>query len=1130
MDGPTDSSTPAAPPATPPRRTTRLRWIARAVRWSLPAATVGAIGALGLHELQHSRLQAWLLSGYTSELAHVVEPGPSPAIRFPGDGPYDERLGYHRLPEWTRKLGTQGYVVSAQARMSETQLGLIDSGLFTIYSEKDQAGLDLADCSGDPLFASRYPRRVYDRWEDIPPLLVDALLFIENRELLDPERPRMNPAIEWVRLGKAVGEQALRLIGDEGRAPGGSTLATQIEKYRHSPDGRTDGASEKLRQMASASLRAYTGGELTMPRRREIVRSYLNTVPLAARPGWGEVHGIGDGLWAWYGQDFDELNDLLREPPVDPPTDAASPPAPEVLDAAERRAAAFKQALSLMVAQRRPSHYLGANQDRALAELTDSYLRVMADAGVIPASLRDRALSIPLRRSASAPREVQPPFSERKAATALRTRLQSMLAVPRAYDLDRIDLRAHSTLDAELQLAVTRTLRSLRSPEAARAAGLYGFRLLQDGDDPQHLQFSFTLYERGEHANLLRVQTDNVDQPFDINDGARLDLGSTAKLRTLVSYLEVIAGLHERWSGLDRAALLALDLAPNDVLSRWTRDQLLAAPKDRPMALEALLEAAMRRSYSASPYETFYTGGGQHTFANFDPLDDVRTMDLRDALRRSVNLVFIRLMRDVVRHHAHQGPAAPLLRDAAGPEADALRRTYLERFIDHEGREFQSRFHARYRGLAPEAIEDRLVDQLRGTPGPERLAAVFGALQPDGDASALTAFIERQNQRSAAQNGARMPTPTPEQAERLIKRHGGASTQTLETRALLTGLHPIELWTAAELRRDNRQRLGELYASGAEARRTAGAWLLSPGKRGAQDVRIRQMIEDESFEELHRRWQRLGYPFDALTPSYATALGASGDRPAALAELMGILVNGGERRPVSRLEQLAFAVGTPYETHLKRQSEPPQRVLPEALAKVVRTALIDVVDNGTAGRLRASLKDADGQVIPIGGKTGTGDHRYEVYGRNGQLTSAKVVSRSGTFMFLIGERYFGTMMVYAAAPHAEGYTFTSALPTQALKTLMPALQPMLQKGLCQSPERPGREIQITPTDIGRSGPMRQPVQGRIGTGFHEASMRADLDAPYRFLMTRPALPVEPTTAGRPSGAVLEPSTTPYSRS
>jgi hypothetical protein len=127
------------------------------------------------------------------------------------------------------------------------------------------------------------------------------------------------------------------------------------------------------------------------------------------------------------------------------------------------------------------------------------------------------------------------------------------------------------------------------------------------------------------------------------------------------------------------------------------------------------------------------------------------------------------------------------------------------------------------------------------------------------------------------------------------------------------------------------------------------------------------------------------------------------------------------------------------------------------------------------------------------------------------------------------------MMVYAAAPHAEGYTFTSALPTQALKTLMPALQPLLQKGLCQSPERPGPGTQPVPTDIGRSAPLRQPVQGRIGLGLHEAVMRADLEAPYRFLVSppqvrQPARTVEPDAAGLPSRAVVQPSDRSNSRS
>ena len=65
--------------------------------------------------------------------------------------------------------------------------------------------------------------------------------------------------------------------------------------------------------MASASLRAYLDGEDTLPRRRQIVVDYLNTVPLSAKAGFGEVNGIGDGLWAWYGRDFGEVNRLLAD-------------------------------------------------------------------------------------------------------------------------------------------------------------------------------------------------------------------------------------------------------------------------------------------------------------------------------------------------------------------------------------------------------------------------------------------------------------------------------------------------------------------------------------------------------------------------------------------------------------------------------------------------------------------------------------------------------------------------------------------------------------------------------------------------------------------------------------------------
>jgi membrane peptidoglycan carboxypeptidase len=128
--------------------------------------------------------------------------------------------------------------------------------------------------------------------------------------------------------------------------------------------------------------------------------------------------------------------------------------------------------------------------------------------------------------------------------------------------------------------------------------------------------------------------------------------------------------------------------------------------------------------------------------------------------------------------------------------------------------------------------------------------------------------------------------------------------------------------------------------------------LFSVHRKHAQDKRIRSLLEVEAFLEIHRQWQRLGYPFDALVPSYATALGASADRPAALAELMGIIVNDGVRKPSVLVESLRFAQGSPYETVLRRRTDDAQRVLPVEVAHAVRGLLRDVVDNGTAKRAK----------------------------------------------------------------------------------------------------------------------------------------------------------------------------------
>ncbi|HET8533886.1 MAG TPA: transglycosylase domain-containing protein, partial [Methylomirabilota bacterium] len=535
--------------ATPPW-SARLR--ALVLRRSLLLSVVAlALLLLALVEMRTSALQALVLSQAARVLTYRVAPGPSPSVAFPRSGPYDVRLGYTRLPDFVDRLGAGGYRVEQQARLSTAMAYAAAWGLYPPYHEKSRAGLEVLDREGHPLYATRYPEQVYDRFDAVPPLLINTLLFIENRELLDTTQPYRNPVVDWRRLAKAVGVETIGRLHRDRRSIGASTLPTQLEKLRHSPEGRTRAAGDKLLQMISASLRAYQGGAATRNTRRQIVVDYLDSLPLAAAPGHGEVYGLGDGLRIWYGVDFLQANALLSTKPA-------------AADAA--RARVFKRALSLILAARRPYYYLVENP-RALEEFTDGYLRVLGRAGVIDTRLRDAALAerLELRRgSATAPVA----FVERKGANLVRARLTAMLGVPALYDLDRLDLSARSTLDVASQDAATRLLRSLREPATLERLGLVGEKLL-GGGDPAHVVYSVTLYERGQGLNRVRVQTDNLDQPLDINGGARIDLGSTAKLRTLVTYLEIVAELHARFAGEHRETLAAIEVEPADRITRF---------------------------------------------------------------------------------------------------------------------------------------------------------------------------------------------------------------------------------------------------------------------------------------------------------------------------------------------------------------------------------------------------------------------------------------------------------------------------------------------------------------------------------------------------------------------------------
>lgn len=1005
-------------------------------------AALALLCALVLVEASRSPLQSWVFHRIARDLSFSVEPGPSDAIRFPEGGPYDERRGYVLLPEIEQGLLERGYTITAQARMSPRLLQLNDHRFYPVYSEKAEAGLVILDRNDRPIYTASFPERTYTSYDSIPSIVVRSLLYLENRELLEPGHPNRNPAIEWDRIGRAAIDYGLNKVGFHRRQPGGSTLATQIEKFRHSPEGRTDSPSEKFRQMAAATLRAYREGRNTESSSREIVLGYLNSVPLAAVPGYGEVNGLGDGLWAWFGADFRDINHVLAGGSESGWQDQAGAVDPTLR---ARRAQAYKRVLALFLAHRRPSVYLLTNREELNRE-TNVRLRLLANAGVIPPDLRDDAMAAELNFRTTPPARTRPSFVERKATNAIRTRLLTQLPLPNLYALDRLDLTVQSTLDKPTQERVAYALALLHAPAGVDSFGMRGARLLEKGD-PAGVVYSFTLYEKTPEGNLLRVQADNLDQPLDINEGVKLDLGSTAKLRTLVHYLEIVSDLHAANAGRPGAELRREASRAGDPIRRWTFDWLAS---NADTSLTAVLEGAMTRRYSASPGERFMTGGGLHTFANFQKEDNGKVMSVAEGFRNSVNLVFIRLMRDVVRYHAAGNPAveAGLLDDVASPE----RQVYLQRFADKEGTVFLSQFWKKYKGKSSEASIDLLVSGVR--PTPRRLAAVFRAVRPDAPPEDLGAFLRRRlgnlprygstaekdpGRASAASGNAGI-------SDALVLRlyeDMAPDAWNLADRGYIARVHPLELWLVSYLSQHPVATWSEVLEAGSDERQEVYSWLFRSKRKAAQDKRIKGLLEEDAFVRIHTAWARVGYPFPRLVPSYATAIGSSADRPAALAELMGILINDGLRLPLQRLEGMRFAVGTPFETIYETQPPKAERVLRPEVTRVVRRGLVDIVENGTARRAAGAFKLPDGSVIQIGGKTGTGDNRYETYAPGGRLISSKVVNRTATFVFLIGDRFYGTVSAHVPGPEAAGYVFTSSLPVQLLKALAPELMPLV---------------------------------------------------------------------------------------
>jgi membrane peptidoglycan carboxypeptidase len=431
----------------------------------------------------------------------------------------------------------------------------------------------------------------------------------------------------------------------------------------------------------------------------------------------------------------------------------------------------------------------------------------------------------------------------------------------------------------------------------------------------------------------------------------------------------------------------------------------------------------MERRYSANPGERFFTAGGMHTFENFKREDNGKVVSVTEALRHSINLPFIRMMRDIVQYLTVKthGYSSKNIRNMN----QSQRKEYLEKFADKEGKTFISRFYGKYKGKSQNEILTILIDTVNRKPS--RVATIFWFIFPEKTVEDFNLFIKQYIDHASIN----------ENEIKKYYRTYNEVAKNLSDKGYIARLHPLELWTASYLYHKPDSSLSEIFNVSKNERIEVYEWLMKTSRTHAQDSRIKTMLEAEAFIDIHERWKQTGYSLPYLVPSLATALGTSADRPDSLADLMGLILAEGIMYPKTSISKINIGKGTPFESSFEFNGGQKKRVLSSEVASIAKEGLLDIVSKGTAIRLKDGIKIGD-EILQVGGKTGTGDHRYVIY--RGGKKEKRVVNRTATFMFILGDRYYGVVSVLVPGIEAANFNFTSALPVQILKNLAPELE------------------------------------------------------------------------------------------
>ena len=246
-----------------------------------------------------------------------------------------------------------------------------------------------------PLLATLNPgqRRRYVPLASIPPLLVNAILTIEDRRFYD------HPGVDPIR---AVGALWNNIFGDKPYLEGASTLTQQIVKNTFlTPD-------QTLRRKVQEQFMAVVlESRFTKP---QILELYLNDVTLGQR-GPFEIHGVAEAARIFFGKDVSNLS--------------------------------VAEAATIAGVIQLPSRYSPFRNPERATERRNIVLREMAAAGHIDADVAAKAAAEPLKVQARA-LENEAPYFVDYVSDVIEEKYAGLLKKDTAVEV-------YTTLDLQLQ-------------------------------------------------------------------------------------------------------------------------------------------------------------------------------------------------------------------------------------------------------------------------------------------------------------------------------------------------------------------------------------------------------------------------------------------------------------------------------------------------------------------------------------------------------------------------------------------------------------------------------------------------------------------------------------------------------